>query len=88
LFLLIGAIAAAVATWPPPAWILQPSTPRTARFMNRAECAVWTASHRAETGYCLALNTIWFSAAVWLVVGGATMFRERVPARTSSSPRT
>lgn len=87
-FLLVGVIAAAVATWVLPAWALQPSRPRTAGFMNQAEYAVWNAYHRAETGYCLALNAVWFSAAVWLVVGGATMVRARVPARTSSSPQT
>jgi hypothetical protein len=87
-FLLVGVIAAAVATWVLPAWILQPSRPRTIGFMDEAQHAVWSAYHRAETGYCLALNAVWFSAAVWLVVGGTEIVRARVPARTSSSPRT
>ncbi|MHC4127583.1 MAG: hypothetical protein ACYTE6_00255 [Planctomycetota bacterium] len=87
-YVLVGAAAAVVVTWVLPVWFLQPSLPATLGFPSDAEAAAWPAFGRAETGYCFALNAVWLTAAVWLVAGGATLVRARVPARPSRSRRT
>jgi hypothetical protein len=87
-FLLIGVVAAAAATWILPTWSLQPSPARAVGPMTRHEYATWTACHRAETRCCLALNAVWFSAAVWLVVGGSEIVRARGLVPPSWSRRT
>ena len=87
-YLLGGATAAVVVTWVLPAWIVQPSVPSTASMMTEAEAALWAGFHRAETGYCFALNAAWCTAAVWLIAETATFVRARAPARPSSSRRT
>jgi len=87
-YLLVGASAAVVVTWVLPVWPFQPSVPSTTSLMNEGDLAQWAPMHRAETGYCFALNAVWSTAAVWLVAGGATFVRARGPARPSRSRRT
>jgi hypothetical protein len=86
--LIVGAAAAAAATWLLPAWPVRPSLPSTALLMNQSDLALWTPLHRVETGYCFVLNAVWCSAAVWLIAETATLVRGRAPARPSSSRRT
>jgi hypothetical protein len=88
ILVLVGALAAVVVTWGVPVWFLQPSLPATVGSITDAQAAAWPAFCRAETTYCFTLNAVWCTAAVWLVAGGATMVRARVPARPSRWRRT
>ena len=67
-YLLGGATAAVVVTWVLPGWIVQPSVPSTVSMMNEADAAHWAGFHRTEAGFCFALNAVWCSAAVWLML--------------------
>ncbi len=69
-FLLAGALVGAGLTSVASPWPLRPAPAPTAR-LNPAEHAAWGGLRRTETRLCLALNSVYGTAAVWVTVGGA-----------------
>ena len=72
-FLILGVAASAAVTWAISGWPLQPSVPLTVGMMTNPEHAAWMPLHRGETFVCFVLNAVFYSAAVWVTAGVASL---------------
>lgn len=79
IFLVVGVLIGAGLTWGPSPWPVRPSPRSEAARLTRQERAVWADHRRTQTRLCVALNSVYGTATIWVVVGGARLLWRRLP---------
>ena len=73
IFLVAGVLIGVGLTWAPSPWPVRPLPWSEAARLTRQEHAVWADHRRTQTRLCVVLNSVYGTATIWVVVGGARL---------------